>query len=234
MLTVDFDRLGVKPGNLALDCGCGFGRHSLEFMRRGATVFSLDMDLESLRKTRWQLASLVRDGKAHGQARWFVHSGDALHLPFRDETFDRIICAEVMEHVPDDAQACRELVRVLKKDGLIAITVPTFFSELIYDALTFEYFSTPGGHVRKYRPKQLARIMRESGLEIYAIGHKHAFHTLWWMIRCVVGLHRENQPLTRGYHKFLHLGLFSKFMRRAERFCNYFFPKSVVLYGWKK
>jgi ubiquinone/menaquinone biosynthesis C-methylase UbiE len=233
VLTVDFDKLGVRENHLVLDAGCGFGRHSLEYMRRGARVFSMDMDMESLLKTRFVLAELQRQGSRESSG-FLVHSGDALKLPFRDETFDRIICAEVMEHVSDDYRACSELTRVLKKNGRIAITVPTFFSEAIYDCLTFEYFATPGGHVRKYLPKQLVKIMRQNGLEIYGVGFKHAFHTVWWMIRCVVGLHYSDHPITRGYHKFLHLGLYSNLMRRCERFSNYFFPKSIVIYAWKR
>ncbi len=233
MLTVDFDMLGVRENDLVLDAGCGFGRHSLEYLKRGARVFSLDMDMESLLKTRYVLAQL-KEQIGPDASGFIVHSGDALNLPFRNDSFDRIICSEVMEHVTDDDRACRELARVLKKNGRIAITVPTIFSEAIYDCLTFEYFATPGGHVRKYFPKELVEIMKRNGLEIYGIGFKHAFHTLWWMIRCVVGLHDNEHPLTRGYHRFLHLGLFSKFMRRAERFCNYFFPKSVVVYAWKR
>lgn len=234
MLTVDFDLLGVKKDNLALDAGCGLGRHSLEFMKRGAVVFSMDLDMESLRKTRFLLAQFHEQLYPGTPRRFTVHSGDALRLPFRDNTFDRIICSEVMEHVDDDRAACAELTRVLKRGGMIAITVPTIFSEIIYDALTYEYFTSPGGHIRKYFPKQLAKIMQDCGLEVYGVGHRHSFHTIWWMIRSVVGLHLNEHPITKGYHKFLHMGLFSNFMRRVEKFFNYFFPKSLVIYAWKK
>lgn len=235
MLTVDFDRLAVREGDLVLDAGCGFGRHSVAFLNRGARVISLDMDMESLRKTRFALTETRKALAAEKKdAQYLVQSGDALNLPFNDETFDRIICSEVMEHVSDDNRACAELSRVLKKNGRIAITVPTLFSEVIYDLLTYEYFTSPGGHVRKYFPKKLAAIMRDNGLEIYAVGFKHSFHTIWWMVRSVVGLHLDKHPLTRGYHRFLHLMLYSNFMRRMEAFFNYFFPKSIVLYAWKK
>ena len=233
MLTVDFDRLAVKKGNVALDAGCGFGRHSLEFVSRGAIVYSMDMDMESLRKARFSLTDMKKHLKGQ-EIRYFVHSGDALNLPFKDSSFDRIICAEVMEHVSDDEKACRELSRVLKKNGRIAITVPTIFSEQIYDVLTYEYFTSPGGHIRKYFPGELAAMMRRNGLEIYGVGFKHAFHTIWWMIRSVVGLHRSDHPITKSYHKFLHLGLYSRLMRNVEYFFNFFFPKSIVLYAWKK
>ena len=234
MLTIDFDRLTVKEGDTVLDAGCGLGRHSIESMRRGASVFCMDLDLDSLLKTRYTLADMKLQGRAAGDSGFLTHVGDALNLPFKDETFDKIICSEVMEHVDDDRKACSELARVLKKNGRIAITVPTFFSEMIYDALTYEYFTSPGGHVRKYFPSELANMMRESGLEVYAVGFKHSFHTIWWIIRSVVGLHNGNHPLTKGYHMFLTLGLYSKFMRKAELFFNYFFPKSVVIYAWKK
>ena len=232
MLTVDFDRLGIKPGDLALDAGCGEGRHSMEFLTRGADVFSLDMDMESLRKTRYDIANLKKQEQK--QDRFFVLSGDALLLPFKNETFDRIICSEVMEHVDDDNLACEELARVLKKGGCIAITVPTYFSEFVYDILTYEYFTSPGGHVRKYFPKQLAVIMRRNGLELYDIDFRHAFHSVYWLIRCVVGLHLNDHPATKVYRKFLTLGLFSPFMRKVERFFDNFFPKSLILYAYKK
>jgi ubiquinone/menaquinone biosynthesis C-methylase UbiE len=234
MLTVDFDRLAVRKGDAALDAGCGFGRHSMEFMKRGASVYSMDLDLESVRKTRFILAEMKRQEKSHADAKYLSLNGNAMGMPFKDGSFDRIICSEVMEHVSDDKKACSELFRVLKPGGRIAITVPTYFSELVYDSLTFEYFSTPGGHIRKYTPVQLAQIMKDCGFEIYAIDFKHAFHTIWWMIRCVVGLHLENHPMTKSYHKFLHMGLMSKFMRRTELFFNFFFAKSVIIYGWKR
>ena len=233
MLTVDFDRLAVTEGNVVLDAGCGFGRHSIEFISRGAIVYSMDMDMECLRKTRFSLTEMIKRINKNS-ARYLVHSGDALKLPFKNESFDRIICAEVMEHVRDDGAACSELCRVLKKNGRIAITVPTLFSEELYDMVTYEYFTSPGGHIRKYFPKELAALMRKNGLEVYGVGFRHAFHTIWWLIRGVVGLHRGDHPLTRAYHTFLHLGLYSKAMRKIESFCNYLFPKSIVLYAWKK
>ncbi len=234
MLTVDFDKLGVNEGHTVLDAGCGFGRHSMEFFARGATVFSMDLDVESLKKTRYLLSQMKKNNQAPESSECVVHTGDALSLPFKDNTFDRIICSEVMEHVDDDNKACAELARVLKKNGRIAITVPTIISEQVYDLLTYEYFTSPGGHVRKYVPNSLAEIMRSNGLEIYGVGFKHSFHTLWWIIRCIVGLHNNDQPLTKGYHRFLALMLDSKFMRKCEDFFNWFFPKSLVLYAWKK
>ncbi|HRV16117.1 MAG TPA: class I SAM-dependent methyltransferase, partial [Spirochaetota bacterium] len=225
MLTVDFDLLAVKDNNIALDAGCGLGRHSFEFVSRGANVFSMDMDMDCVRRTRFTLVYMRDNGQAKQGTHFQVLLGNALKLPFRDNTFDRVICAEVMEHVPDDNQACHELARVLKPGGLIAITVPTYISEMIYDILTYEYFTSPGGHIRKYVPKKLAAIMENNGLKIYAVDFRHSFHTIYWLIRCVVGLHLEDQLMTRHYRNFLTRTLFSPFMQKVERFFDNFFPK---------
>jgi SAM-dependent methyltransferase len=194
----------------------------------------MDMDMESLRKARYTLAYMKTSRQAHENGVYLCQVGDALNLPFRGGTFDRIICSEVMEHVSDDHRACEELARVLKRGGRIAITVPTFISELAFDALTYEYFTSPGGHIRKYVPRRLAGILREKGLEVYGVGFKHSLHTVYWMIRCVVGLHHNDQPFTGAYRRFLTLGMGSRFMERVEAFFDHFFPKSIVLYAVKR
>ncbi len=234
MLTVDFDLLGVGAGDVMLDAGCGEGRHSFECIARGARVMSMDMDMESVRKARYTMAHMKKNNQAHADGRYLVQIGDALKLPYRDETFDKIICSEVMEHVPDDDSACRELSRVLKKDGRIAITVPTFISEMFFDVLTYEYFTSPGGHIRKYVPRKLSNMMQRNGLQVYSVDFRHALHTVYWMIRCVVGLHLNDQPITRAYRTFLTLGMNSGFMKRVERIMDRFFPKSIVLYAVKR
>lgn len=234
MLTVDFNLLAVKEGETVLDAGCGMGRHSFEFAARGARVFSMDMDVHCVRQTRFTLVHMRDSSQLKQGGRFQVLVGDTLNLPFRDNTFDRVICAEVMEHVHDDVKACSELVRVLKPGGLIAITVPTYISELIYDTLTYEYFTSPGGHIRKYHPRTLARIMEQNGLRIYGMDFRHSLHTIYWLIRCVVGLHRDNQPITRSYRTFLTRILFSPFMQKVERFFDNFFPKSIILYAQKQ
>ena len=50
MLTVDFDRLGLRPGDRVLDMGCGAGRHAFEVYRRGGDVIAFDMDADELAK----------------------------------------------------------------------------------------------------------------------------------------------------------------------------------------
>ena len=52
-----------------------------------------------------------------------VHA-DITQIPFADDSFDVILCSHVLEHVPEDRQAMRELCRVLKPDGWALLLVP--------------------------------------------------------------------------------------------------------------
>jgi SAM-dependent methyltransferase len=232
MLTVDFRRLLLRQGDLVLDAGCGEGRHLFECFRHDCSILGMDLDHRSLLKARYVLGQMRERKEASG--RFLLLQGDALRFPFADGTFDKIICAEVIEHVVDDRLGVAELARILKSGGKIAVTVPTLFTEHVYDKLSQEYFRTPGGHIRKVTPRALANSMEENGLRVYAVGFAHAFHSPYWMLRCIFGLHDEKAFVPLIYRKFLHLSLFSKPLRMTEKICNYFFPKSIILYAQKE
>jgi len=231
MLTVNFRQIPLDRGDLVLDAGCGEGRHTFECFRHECAVLGMDLSHQSLLKARYVLGQMEKRKEAKGRV--LLIRGDALRFPFADETFDKIICAEVIEHVDDDREGVAELARILNAGGKIAITVPTRLTEHVYDLLSREYFRTPGGHVRKVIPHVLARNMEESGLRVYGVGFAHAFHFPYWMLRCIFGLHRENALIPTIYKKILYYCLFSKPLRLMEKFCNYFFPKSIIIYAQK-
>lgn len=231
MLTVDFRILSPTAGELVLDAGCGEGRHSFALYRLGCKVFALDMDMTSLRKASYVLKEMGKKGEGTGSV--MTIKGDGLILPFKDKTFDKVICAEVLEHIPNDKEVVLELVRVLKPGGTIAVTVPTPFTEAVYGWLSQEYFQTPGGHIRIYTPTEISQLLTGCGLEIFWVSFAHSFHSLYWVLRCLCGLHNQQAPLPRIYHRFLHKVVLHHELSRFERSCNYLFPKSIVLYGRK-
>jgi SAM-dependent methyltransferase len=123
--------------------------------------------------------------------------GDALHLPFDDGTFDRIICSEVLEHIPDDVAAMGELARVLRPGGTMAITIPRFGPELINWALSDEYHMVEGGHVRIYRRSVVEDRLKSRGLRVQGHGYAHGLHSPYWWLKCAVGTTNDDHPSSR-------------------------------------
>jgi SAM-dependent methyltransferase len=231
LLTVDLERLDVRPGELLLDAGCGEGRHCFGALARGARVVGLDLDHASLRLARGALRDRAEERGSLGA----VLQGDAFHLPFGNETFDKVICAEVMEHVHDYKGAARELARVTKPNGRVAVTIPTATSEHLYLRTGDDYFESPGGHIRIFRPRELARGLADAGLATVGVGFAHALHTPYWVLRSIVGLPRADESaLVRGYRLFLIRAAGSRAMARLEKALNFCFPKSLILYAEKR
>ena len=161
MLTVDFDRLGLRPGDRVLDMGCGAGRHAFEMYRRGADVIAFDQDADELSDVRDLFVAMREAGEVPTGAEADVKEGDALSLPFADGEFDRVVAAEVLEHIPADIQAIDELVRVLRPGGTMAVTVPRWLPEMVCWKLSDDYHNNPGGHIRIYTDNELvAKVER--------------------------------------------------------------------------
>ncbi len=231
LLTVDLERLRVRPGEKVLDAGCGEGRHCFGALERGAHVIGLDLDVASLRANAGSLRQRAAECGSMGE---MIH-GNTFQLPFADAAFDKVICSEVMEHVHDYRGAARELARVTKPGGCVAVTIPTATSENLYLRVGDDYFESPGGHIRIFRPRQLALGLAEAGLATTGVGFAHAFHTPYWVLRSIAGLPRADEnPLVQLYRRFLLRATQSRFLTRLEGTLNYCFPKSLILYAEKR
>jgi SAM-dependent methyltransferase len=242
VLTVRYDQLGLQPGDLLLDMGCGAGRHAFESFRRGARVVALDYDAAELKDVAGLFAAMTEAGEAGGgpDASSTVVNGDAGRLPFPDDSFDRIVASEVLEHVPDDVQALAELTRVLKPGGTIAATVPAWLPEQICWALSEEYHApfVEGGHVRIYSEVELRRKMRAAGLAPRGAHHAHALHSPYWWLKCAVGPTDDDHPLVRAYRQILLWDIsgeqpMATITRWTERLLNPVLGKSLVVYARK-
>ncbi len=232
MLTVDFDRLGLRPGERVLDLGCGAGRHAFEMYRRGADVIAFDQDPDELAGVRDLFAAMREAGEVPAGAEADVKEGDALALPFADGEFDRVVAAEILEHVPDDLGAIRELVRVTRPGGTVALTVPRWFPEMVNWKLSQEYHDVPGGHLRIYTDQELISKARGAGLVLEGRGYAHGLHSPYWWIKCAVGVTNDDHPLARAYHRLLVWEIMKqpRLLQYAGRVLDPLIGKSLVLY----
>ena len=235
MLTVDYRRFPVRPGDRVLDLGCGGGRHAFEAYKRGAAVVAFDANHGELRQVSDVAAAIRASGEAPARAHARMVGGDATAMPFGDGVFDRVIAAEVLEHVPGDQRALAEIARVLRPDGLLAVTVPAWLPEWICWRLSADYHTTPGGHVRIYTRLELEAKLRAAGLVVGAHHHAHALHSPYWWLKCAVGVQDEAHPLARVYHRVLVWDITRRpiVTRAAERLLNPLIGKSLVLYARK-
>ncbi len=231
MLTVDFERFPVAAGDRVLDMGCGGGRHAFALYRRGAHVVALDRDAGELEDVAGMFAAMAQEGEAPAGASAQAVRGDAYALPFEDDSFDRVVAAEVLEHLPEDTRAMGELVRVLRPGGLIAVTVPRWGPEKVCWALSDAYHEVEGGHVRIYRGRQLVERLTAAGLEQVGEHHAHALHAPYWWLKCAVGVDADSR-LVRAYHRLLVWDMMEapKVTRVAERLLDPVIGKSLVVY----
>ncbi len=232
MLTVDFDRLGLRPGERVLDLGCGAGRHAFEMYRRGADVIAFDQDADELATVREWFAAMRDAGEVPEGAEADVKEGDALALPFADGEFDRVVAAEILEHVPADIAAIHELVRVTRPGGTVALTVPRWLPEAICWKLSRDYHDTPGGHLRIYTGEELEAKARAAGLVLEGRDHVHGLHAPYWWLKCAVGVDDADHPLVRAYHRLLVWEIEKQpaVLRAAGRVLDPLIGKSLVLY----
>jgi SAM-dependent methyltransferase len=208
-------------------------------LRRGADVVALDTDAAELRTVAGMLEAMRAAGPGEGGcppgAAGGTVLGDATAMPFPDGSFDRVIAAEVLEHILDDQRAINEVARVLKPGGLAAVTVPSWLPERICWALSEDYHDTPGGHVRIYTRVELEAKLKRAGLEAGAHHHAHGLHSPYWWLKCAVGVKNDDHALARAYHRLLVWDIMKRpaATRLAESALNPLIGKSLVVYARK-
>ena len=235
MLTIDFDRIEDWRGLKVLDLGCGKGRHSFEAMKRGGFVVSMDLDREALEDVATMATAVAsEDGAVPGSGQASV-GADALRLPFRTASFDVVIASEVLEHIPGDVTAIKEIARVLKPAGTAAVTVPRAWPETVCWILSDEYHDKRGGHVRIYRKSELKEKLDGRGLRPEAAHHAHALHSPYWWIKCAFDTNGTDALPAKIYHRMLVWDLEHPRspLRAVERALNPIAGKSLVVYARK-
>lgn len=144
----------VRPGDRVLDACCGTGDLAIEAERAGASVVGIDFSERMLERAREKSAS----------AQWV--EGDVLALPFEDASFDAVTVGFGVRNLADLEAGLRELGRVTKPSGRIAILEITRpegvlrpFFRLWFDGLVpIAGKVLPGGTAYTYLPASVRRF----------------------------------------------------------------------------
>jgi SAM-dependent methyltransferase len=157
--------LSAGPGPEVLDAGAGQGSLSAKLAALGFEVTSTDASPAAV--------AVLRE-RAPGD----VLQADVTALPFRDEAFDGAVLGEVLEHVEDDRGALAEISRVLRPEGVLALSVPA-------NPKLFGPSDVWAGHIRRYTRPGLIDACTSAGFEV---------------VRCV----GWGFPVSRLYHRHVY------------------------------
>jgi SAM-dependent methyltransferase len=142
--------LPALPGPDVLNAGAGAGSLTLKMVDAGLHVTSTDYSPELCEWTRRALRARGLEG-AHP-----VIAGDLQRIDLPDAAFDGAVCAEVLEHLDDDAAALGELARVLRPGGLLLVTVPA-------NPYRYDWTDRWAGHRRRYTAEGLGASIAAAG-----------------------------------------------------------------------
>jgi SAM-dependent methyltransferase len=154
-----------QPAILDLGCSTGYLLEDLQAKFPQALLTGVDLVAAGLRKAHRNVPD-VR-----------LVQADVCALPLEDQSLDGAVSANLLEHVPDDQQALRELRRVLRPGARGVLVVPTGPS-------TYDYYDRFLGHERRYARGELASKARRAGLEIVEDAHLASLlYPAFWLVK---------------------------------------------------
>lgn len=168
-----FEWIPPDAQSLILDCACGRGFY-LNYYRTVSDVPLVGLELEAdiIHKAQQYVGHLPKIT---------LTRGNIYALPFPDGVFDAVILSEILEHIEDDVRGLQEVYRVLKPNGVVAITVPNANYPFWWDPInkTLEtLFNTHiqrgvlagiwANHVRLYTLPDLRQAVLDAGFQIEA------------------------------------------------------------------
>ncbi len=166
-LQVVFDKLlaNTTLKNVSfLEVGCGLGYFSQEAKKRGAKVTGIDIGKKLIARCRKEIPG----------GRFIVASADK--LPFANNSFDIVLCTEVIEHVNKPLKTISEIKRVVKPGGVIVLTTPNKLFRPFFLLLSFLRIRPYRGNENWFYQAKLVSIFNEMGLVILKKHHFNFFY----------------------------------------------------------
>jgi SAM-dependent methyltransferase len=182
IIAAELTNLPLREPARILDAGCGSGRTLIDLQRSGE-VHGIELSEEA--------AAVARD-----RGPFDVRVGRVEQLPWEDGTFELITCLDVIEHLPDDVAALRELRRVSRPGGWLLVTVPA------YPALWSQH-DTANHHYRRYRRGPLRTAATSAGWQLHRLT---SFNSLLLAPAAAVRLVQRGRSLSADYKPELEIG----------------------------
>lgn len=231
MQTIQLDKLKLQSRDRVLDLGCGEGRHALAtyWLFPAEQVVAVDINHRDVQTANQRMNDFP---KRFDNNSCHIFVADGFALPFKENSFDVVICSEVLEHIHDYENIITEIQRVLKPGGKLALSVPRAWPEKICWWLSESYHQVEGGHIRIFHGTQLKRFVSNQAFEFQHKHFAHALHAPYWWLRCLFWNKGERFFPVRCYHKILVWDLMKSpwITRTLERFLNPLMGKSLVMY----
>ena len=232
MITINFEAISIKDGDYLLDLGCGEGRHAITaYCHYNISSIGVDLCFRDLvtASDRFKIFDQNNNNKNLS-----LINSNGLSLPFSDNSFDIIICSEVLEHIDDYRGIINEVERLLVPGGTFIVSVPRAWPEKICWLLSREYHEVDGGHIRIFNSQKLKKDIEYFGFKCWLRHWAHALHSPYWWLKCLFWK-KQNSRIVNLYHKFLIWDLFHKpfITRFLEKILNPLMGKSVVFYFQK-
>ena len=237
------EELDIHNGDRIIDVGCGDGYYLYILSNLGMrlSLTGIDFDRRALESAKKNL----KDKKIK------LDYGNLMErLPFSDSTFDKAVMSEVVEHLPNDVKGLTEVRRILKKDGILILTVPNARYPFLWDPVNWlleRLLNTHiksgfwagiwNQHIRLYKPRQIQRVVSKAGFRVSKVESLTFWclpfnHYLLNFGARILAKDKSNN-LTKGANKFLIsgkrnpiTGLFFTLSGLVDSLNDFYMPKS--------
>lgn len=173
------DWISPAQGQSVLDIGCGAG-YFLCLIRDKYQSSGFGLKLYGVEISAFQISYMARRMKKEGLLDAVAALGNSEYLPFADNSFDVVVCSEVLEHVRNPVRALSEMRRVVKPTGVVILSTPSITAEKGWTAVLAPFVvlvkairghkSNPdegrGGYDIPWRPKELQQAFGSAGLSV--------------------------------------------------------------------
>jgi ubiquinone/menaquinone biosynthesis C-methylase UbiE len=183
-----FDKISkiIAPPAKVLEIGCGTGNVSSFLARKGYVVTGCELYSEAINMA-WSGFLKVQ--------------GDAQSLPFTHESFDIVCLFDMIEHFQDDVTPLKEAVKVLKKEGILVLTVPAREELWSYD-------DDKAYHKRRYTKAMVETALSRSGVTPLLL--EYMFMSLYLPVKYIRGTSEQNSDklIINSFVNTLFKGIF--------------------------